>query len=284
MRGWPLKAAPNPFTDPDRVNGPLYADETRIARRTAALRRARVSGRHAGEVIAGLAAAFAPTTGSLTLVDLGCGRGTTTRLLVSCLPAATVAAVDLSAAMLASVRGRLARVPGHVTLVRADFHQQPFADSSCDVIVVAFCLYHSAHPQTVVAEIARCLRSGGTAIFAVKSRDSYQELDELIAAGGIDPDAVSRPSLYETAHSGNIAELAATSLVTEQVIHETHQFCFPTLADAARYLATSPKYGLPADHDPVDLARALQRELPDQPVITTSVVTYLVATRPRGSR
>jgi SAM-dependent methyltransferase len=136
----------------------------------------------------------------------------------------------------------------------------------------------------VITEIARCLRPGGTAIFAVKSRDSYRELDELIAAAGIDPDAISRPSLYETAHSGNIAELAATSLVTRRIIDETHEFCFPTLADAAGYLATSPKYGLPAGEDPATLTRALQRELPDQTVTTTSVVTYLVATRPRGSR
>jgi len=282
-RGWPLTASPNPFTDPDLVNGPLYGDAARLTQRTTALHRARVSGRHAGEVITDLAAAAVRVTGRPAVADLGCGRGTTTRLLASRLPAAAIAAIDLSAAMLATARGRLAGPSRHVSLVRADIHRLPLRDGCCDVIVAAFCLYHSAVPESVIAEIARCLRPGGTAILAVKSRDSYRELDELMAAAGIDPDAASRPSLYETAHSGNIAELTAANLVIGQVIDETHQFTFPALADAARYLATSPKYGLPADENPAALARALKRRLPEQAVTATSVVTYLVATRPHWS-
>jgi hypothetical protein len=50
------------------------------------------------------------------------------------------------------------------------------------------------------------------AIVAVKSADSYRELDLLMAASGLDPDAPGRPSLYETAHSGTIDSLAAASL------------------------------------------------------------------------
>ena len=54
-----MRSAPNPFTDPWQVSGPLYASADRIARRTSALHRARVSGRHAAEVIADLAAGAA---------------------------------------------------------------------------------------------------------------------------------------------------------------------------------------------------------------------------------
>jgi len=279
-----LTAAPNPFTDPDLINGPLYGDAARLAQRTTALHRARVSGRHAGEVIADVAAAAVRTTGRPMIADLGCGRGTTTRLLASRLPAAAIVAIDLSAAMLDTARGRLAGISCNVSHVRADIHRLPFRDEYCDVIVAAFCLYHSAVPESVIAEIARCLRDGGTAILAVKSRDSYHELDELMAAAGIDPEAASRPSLYETAHSSNITELTATTehLVIEQVISETHRLTFPTLADAARYLATSPKYGLPAGENPAALALSLEQQLPEQPVTTTSVVTYLMATRPGG--
>jgi hypothetical protein len=125
--------------------------------------------------------------------------------------------------------------------------------------------------------MARCLAPGGTAIIAVKSAGSYRELDRLIAASGLDPAALDRPSLYEAAHSGNIGDLAASSLCGCTVTHDTHVFTFPGLADVAEYLATSPKYALPPGpgSDPAALAAALRERLPDGPVTTTSVVTYL---------
>lgn len=279
-----MTAAAHPFTDPDLVRAQLYASAGRLARRTGALHRARVSGQHAGEVIADLAAA-ATAAGSPRVADLGCGRGTTTRMLAARLPAATVAAVDLSAAMLASVEDRLGPFAERVMLVQADFHCLPFGTGMFDAIVAAFCLYHSARPEHVVAEITRCLQPGGTAIFAVKSLDSYRELDELIADAGIDPGAVSRPSLYQTAHSGNVTTLAAGRLSIRQVIHHTHRFTFQSLAEAAAYLITSPKYQLLVEvgDDPEALAAALQRRVAERPVTTTSIVTYLSASKPAAS-
>jgi DDE superfamily endonuclease len=79
---------------------------------------------------------------------------------------------------------------------------------------------HSSSPGSVIREITRCLLSGSTAIFAVKSADSYAELDQLVADSGLDPAAASRPSLYQAAHSGNITELAATSLNVRHVTHD----------------------------------------------------------------
>jgi ubiquinone/menaquinone biosynthesis C-methylase UbiE len=257
----------------------LYASADRIAQRTGALLRARVTGRHAGDVIADLAQQ-AVETNDVLVADLGCGRGTTTRMLADRLPAARVVAVDLSAALLATSKRRLVGFPRAGT-VRADFHRLPFPDDSCGLVVAAFCLYHSSSPGSVIREITRCLLPGGTAIFAVKSADSYRELDQLVADSRLDPAAASRPSLYQAAHSRNITELAA-SLSVRQVIHETHRFIFPALANVAEYLATSPKYDLPAALavNPAALATALRQRIPDAPVTATSIVTYLVARRP----
>jgi ubiquinone/menaquinone biosynthesis C-methylase UbiE len=196
-------------------------------------------------------------------------------------PRARIAAIDLSAALLAAARNRTA-VPGRAAAVRADFHRLPLADRACDLIVAAFCLYHSPDPASVIAEIARCLTCDGTVVIAVKSADSYRELDRLMAASGLDPAAESRPSLYQAAHSGNITALGETGLAVRRAVHETHRFVFPALADAAEYLATSPKYDLPpAMAGSADaLTAALAARLPDQPVTMTSVVTYLVA-RPK---
>jgi ubiquinone/menaquinone biosynthesis C-methylase UbiE len=196
------------------------------------------------------------------------------------LPQARVIAIDLSAALLTIAKSRTPH-PRRVSAVRGDFHRLPFRDASCGVAVAAFCLYHSQALQRVVSEITRCLMPGGTAILAVKSADSYRELDEIVAASGLDPSALTRPSLYGAAHSGNIEQIAAVSLAVRQVTHETHRFTFPALADAAEYLATSPKYDLPGSltGDSVALRAALLQRIPDGPVTTTSVVTYLTASR-----
>jgi hypothetical protein len=149
------------------------------------------------------------------------------------------------------------------------------------LVVAAFCLYHASSPVSVIAEIARCLLTGGTAIIAVKSADSYRELDQLMARSGLDPRAESRPSLYQAAHSGNIESLASASLDVRQVTHETHRFLFPALTDVADYLSTSPKYDLPPGlaADPAALAAALRQRMADDPVTATSIVTYLTAVR-----
>ncbi len=281
---WPglaVSPAASPFTDPAVVSGLLYGSADRLARRTGALHRARVSGRHAGHVIADLAAQTAtPPRRNTRIADIGCGRGTTTGMLTQQLPAAAVVGVDISPALLAAARYRLPAESG-AALACADFHHLPLADASCDIVVAAFCLYHSAAPGRVIGEITRCLRRGGTAILVTKSTDSYRELDHLVAAAGLDPLALSRPSLYQAAHSGNLPALASGHLRVQRVIHHAHRFTFADLAHAAEYLATSPKYQLPAQvaADAAALTAVLRERLPDHRVTTTSTVTYLTATR-----
>jgi ubiquinone/menaquinone biosynthesis C-methylase UbiE len=277
-----MRTGATPFTDPSEIRGPLYSTADRLASRTSALHRARVSGRHAADVIADLASDAARPEPTV-IADIGCGRGTTTLTLTKRFPRARIAAIDLSEALLTVTRNRLAD-SGTAAAILADFHRLPLADGSCGLVVAAFCLYHSPHPASVIAGIARCLTDTGTVIIAVKSADSYRELDRLMADSGLDPTAESRPSLYQAAHSGNIKALAGTGLKVRQTVHETHRFIFPTLADAAEYLATSPKYDLPQALPgcPAALAAALRESVPDKPVPVTSVVTYVVAGRKPG--
>jgi ubiquinone/menaquinone biosynthesis C-methylase UbiE len=276
-----VTAAGSPFTDPAQIQGPLYATAGRLARRTGALHQAKVRGRHAGQMIADLAAdAIPPARLPATVMDLGCGRGTTAQMLAERLPGTRLVAVDLSGPMLNVARRRLPG--GRAAFVRADFHRLPLASASCDAAVAAFCLYHSASPGQVIGEIARCLRPGGIAILATKSAGSYRELDHLMADARLDPDALTRPSLYQTAHSANLAQLTSPHLSIEQVISDAHEFVFSGLAQAAEYLVTSPKYQLPAAvaTDPAALSTALRQRLPDGPVAATSTVTYITARRP----
>jgi len=261
-----------PFTDPTLIRGALYATSDRIEQRTSALHRAKTSG----------ADAAASNPAPARVLDIGCGRGTSTLRLARQFPAATVIAADLSPALLATAGGRLAAQPGDVSFVAADFHHLPFAAGSIDVAVAGFCLYHSPRPDQALAEITRCLRPGGYAIVTTKSADSYHAIDTLIADSGLDPDAATRPSLYQSFHTGNAAQIAATAgLRIARRVDQEHTFRFAGLAHLAEYAVTSPKYLLPADltGDPQRLAAELRRRLPDIPVTATSTVTYLVAQR-----
>jgi ubiquinone/menaquinone biosynthesis C-methylase UbiE len=269
--------AASPFTDP-AVRPALYRDARRLATRTQALHRSKVAGRPVNEVIATYAAALTGHIHAPAIADAGCGRGSSTAALCERLPRARLCGIDASAALLHSARLRL---PGHAASIRwicADFHHLPLEDSSADLIVAAFCLYHSMHPQAVIAEFARCLAPSGQAILVTKSRDSYKSLDALVASSGLDPAAQSQPGLYDTAHSGNIAELAATALKLRHVESEEHQFVFADLSHVAEYLATSPKYELPPvlRNNPSGIAHMLKTSGGDRAITTASTVTYVV--------
>jgi ubiquinone/menaquinone biosynthesis C-methylase UbiE len=270
----------NPFLDP-AMRSQLYGSPERISRRTDALLAAKITGRNAADVIADLAtAALHPRPVHLAIMDVGCGRGSTTRRLAERLRPDTLIAVDAARALLADARARLGTRHGLIW-VGADFHQLPLPTARLDLAVAAFCLYHSAQPAVAVAELARCLRPGGALILVTKSADSYAELDDLVAAAGLDPAAASRPSLYETFSSQNLLDTLPADLHVEHLIHQTHRFRFQDLAHAARYLATSPKYQLPAEirGSPDALTRTLAAAVPDRPVHATSTVSYAVTRR-----
>ncbi|MGH3871542.1 MAG: class I SAM-dependent methyltransferase [Pseudonocardiaceae bacterium] len=273
-----------PFSDPARIPA-LYADQNRVARRSGALLDAKVEGRHVGTVIADIAATTTANAADNMIADIGCGWGGTTRVLHRRLPSAQFLAVDASFPMLHAARTRLSAQLGadasRITFLQADFHQLPLMDRTCMLAVAAFCVYHSRTPSAVITEIARCLALGGTAILVTKSADSYHELDELLAATGLDPDAACRPSLYATAHGTVLPILTAATLSVVEVTSEQHVFRFRDALHLAEYLMTVPKYQLapPLQDAPAALAVELRRRHGDGPVVTTSTITYVTACR-----
>jgi SAM-dependent methyltransferase len=269
------------FTDPDLVAGSLYATADRLARRTSALHAAKISGTDATATIAELAARSAPASPAV-VCDLGCGRGTTTLALAARLAPARLIALDRSPALLTVVADRAGRAGHAVQTVCADFHHLPLPAASLDTTVAAFCLYHSRHPEHVIAEIARCLAPTGQAILVTKSADSYHEIDQVIADSGLDPDATTRPGLYTSFHGDTAAQITTTALRVDHLVRQRHLFRFHTLEHLAAYVATSPKYQLP-EHltgNPTELAEELTHRIPNQPVTATSTITYVVAVTP----
>ncbi|SNX88520.1 methyltransferase family protein [Streptomyces sp. TLI_55] len=274
----------NPFLDPAR-QAELYGDPSRLSGRSNALMRAKTSGWPVPDTIIQLVKAHHRRAERLGVVlDIGCGRGTSTKALAELLAPSRVVGLDASSALIEQARTRIRHLPGvQVSFLQGDFHQLPLPTASCDLAVAAFCLYHSACPQTAVAEINRVLDADGLAVLVTKSLDSYRELDQLVAAAGLDPRAEHRESLYVAAHSHNVTSLAATALDVVTTESEEHQFTFDGHDHVAEYVATNPKYHLAPSlyGNPHAVAAFLHEFLPDRPLTTRSTITYVVA-RPGG--
>jgi malonyl-CoA O-methyltransferase len=93
-------------------------------------------------------------------LDLGCGSGRWARRLIEG-GAALVVGCDAAAAMLARARRE---TTAH--LVRADVRALPLRDAAFDLVVCALVLGHVADLGAAVAEIARLLAPGGTAVWS----------------------------------------------------------------------------------------------------------------------
>jgi SAM-dependent methyltransferase len=93
-------------------------------------------------------------------LDVGCGNGAFTELLVERSRPLSVQAFDTSAEQLAYARTRLSP-EAPVTWAEGDAMQLPVADASCDAATMALVLFFVPEPALGVAELCRAVRSGG---------------------------------------------------------------------------------------------------------------------------
>jgi SAM-dependent methyltransferase len=148
-----------------------YADESRLRRRAAGYAGAGTRDDARVPLVDAVVAA-APRR----ILEVGCGWGELAEWIAR-ETGADVVAIDLSPRMveLASERGIDASV--------ADVQQLPFADTTFDVVVAAWMLYHVPDLDRGLAEIARVLRPGGTLVASTNSRLHLHELRELVGSG-----------------------------------------------------------------------------------------------------
>lgn len=98
---------------------------------------------------------------NLRWVDIGCGNGAFTQLLVERCAPMTVEGVDPSEGQLAFARERLATPVAKFR--RGDAMALPFADGTFDAAVMALVVFFIPDPARGVAEMARVVRPGGLA-------------------------------------------------------------------------------------------------------------------------
>jgi ubiquinone/menaquinone biosynthesis C-methylase UbiE len=102
---------------------------------------------------------LAPPPG-LKWIDIGCGNGSFTELIVQRCTPAQVTGVDPSDAQLAFARSRAGT--RDVVFETGDAMALPYADNSFDIAVMALVLFFVPDPKKGVAEMMRVVKPGGT--------------------------------------------------------------------------------------------------------------------------
>jgi ubiquinone/menaquinone biosynthesis C-methylase UbiE len=105
-----------------------------------------------------------------TVLDMGCGRGTSVRLIFEKFRPARLVGFDIDAPLIDQARRRLAPLLGETVEVRvADATSIPFADGAFDAAFDLGMLHHVPDWQAALQETTRVLKPGGLFYFAEPS-------------------------------------------------------------------------------------------------------------------
>ncbi len=105
-----------------------------------------------------------------SVLDVGCGKGVLTRLIVEAFRPKRVVALDVDPREIELARRYLgSRVGDTIELHQADAMQLPFADGEFDAAFEISTLHHVADWRQALVEIARVLKPGGPLYFAEPS-------------------------------------------------------------------------------------------------------------------
>ncbi len=96
-----------------------------------------------------------------TVLEVGCGVGAQTEILLERFPHLNITAVDSAPEQIAVATKRLNHTQKRVELLLADALHLPFLDNSFDAAFVCFFLEHVGEPTLILKEIQRVLKPGG---------------------------------------------------------------------------------------------------------------------------
>jgi len=118
------------------------------------------------------------------ILDIGCGTGYFTRLLIDKFKKAEVTACDLSETMVRHTRKQhKLRLPWHGKRQHCtgDACALPFAEASFDLITSNLAMQWVADPKEMMMEMRRVLAPGGLILFATFGRRTLSELRQSLA-------------------------------------------------------------------------------------------------------
>lgn len=117
-------------------------------------------------------------TNTGSILDLGSGTGTGSRLLKNRFAKANIVQLDLSPIMLQQSRKHAPRFFSRERFICGDANQLPFKDGQFDIVFSNLMLQWCVDLETVFTEVQRVLRPGGVYVFSTFGPDSLKELRE----------------------------------------------------------------------------------------------------------
>lgn len=154
--------------------------------------------------------AAAPVTSA---IDIGCGPGALTEVLIGRLGAGAVSACDPSESFLAAVRERC---PG-VDVRPGSAERLPFPDAAFDAALAQLVVHFVHDPDQAAGEMRRVVRPGGAVAACVWDFAEQMQLLRFFwdAALAVRPDAPDEAQVLRFGKTGEIAELFATAGLTD---------------------------------------------------------------------
>ena len=125
-----------------------------------------------------------------TVLDVSCGPGMFSELLLRDSPFSKVIASDFSPTMVAEAAARVARFGARAAAVRADVSALPFADASLAAAHSAAGMHCWPDPAAGLSEVRRVLRPG--APFIASTVTLPDKAREKMLAKGLSPEAYAR--------------------------------------------------------------------------------------------
>ncbi|MDP2644025.1 MAG: class I SAM-dependent methyltransferase [Desulfobacterales bacterium] len=175
-----------------------------------------------GEALSGL-----HLSGTERVLDVGCGTGELERMAIEKFPQIAIVGVDMTAAMLERAREKMAAFP-RIRFETGEAEALPFEVQSYDVVILANVFHHVRHPETVLAECTRVLRSGGKLVLVDWCMDFWFQRWMHYWHQRTNPTYVKT---YRVAEAGERLRQAGF------VVEETHRFIAPPLYGMMRLRA-----------------------------------------------
>ncbi len=212
-----------------------------------------------------------PATG-LNWIDVGCGSGAFTSLVVETCAPASVLGIDPSQAQLDFAHRR--GLPPVARFELGDATSLPVADRSVDVAVAALVVHFMPDPVAGVREMARATKAGGlVAAYAwdlMNGGFPYDDLYSRMASSGYPPPAPPSPAAADAVTLLRTWEAAGLVDIEQRTLTVTRQFA--DFDDYWRTAITSPR-----------IAAALQRVPRDDFAKLRDEVEAAVPRGPEGS-
>ncbi len=113
-----------------------------------------------------------------SVLEIGCGQGSHTQLLVEA--GCDVTAIDITARAVSLTKQRLALNGLRANVSEMDAEQMKFPDSQFDFVWSWGVIHHSAHTDRIVSQVARVLKPGAEFRFMVYNRQAFDSYMKIV--------------------------------------------------------------------------------------------------------